>query len=703
MKRPGLGRILLLLALVAAAGAIALVVVKSRRGDPEIPEAASSEPEPVLVAGEPIEMIFDKKLGTGWDDWGFGRHDYKAGAPVQISFAGYGAILFHHASLAPDFGGLTFRYKAPAEFGSFLQAALKLQTLDEQKLPRVDVLDKHTRVLADGWKEVWIPWSELNPSGSTFDQVVIRARTLVGPELVSLDRVALTTAGSSVSYAARKSRVVVDCRKPTQRISPWIYGVADSAESLGAPIVRIGGNTMTRLNWDIGNVWNTGNDWFFRNVSGPKGLREWLADSAKVGVQVALVVPMIGWVAKDGTSVGFPASRFPDQQKYDPKHAEAGNGAKPSGKPISPGPPTLTSEPAPPERIERWIRKLREEDAARGSRSVHMYILDNEPMLWHKTHRDVHPEPVGYDELLQRTIAYGTAIRRADPDAVIAGPAEWGWTAYFFSAKDAEVGVTFQPDKLAHGGIPLLQWYLQKLAAHEKQTGTRILDVVDLHFYPQAEGVYDGKQDKKTAALRVRSTRALWDETYRDESWIGEHVQLIPRLKAWVSGNYPGRGLSIGEWNFGAERHISGALAIAETLGRFGQNGLRSAFYWRAPPANTPAFYAFRAFRNFDGKGAKFEDFSLATQAAPSLSSFASRNEAGTRLTAVVLNLDERAAAEVNLDLSGCGTVQSSRTFMYRDKPPALSESAPAKGQLEAQRFEPHSFGVIEVALKPPP
>ena len=46
------------------------------------------------------------------------------------------------------------------------------------------------------------------------------------------------------------------------------------------------------------------------------------------------------------------------------------------------------------------------------------FALDNEPMLWNSTHRDVHPDPVTYDELLDRTIRYGSAVRAADPDAV---------------------------------------------------------------------------------------------------------------------------------------------------------------------------------------------------------------------------------------------------------------------------------------------
>ena len=120
-----------------------------------------------------------------------------------------------------------------------------------------------------------------------------------------------------------------------------------------------------------------------------------------------------------------------------------------------------------------------------------MYILDNEPMLWPTTHRDVHPEPTSYDELVTRTIDYGTAIREADPDAVIAGPAEWGWTGYLYSAKDiASGGTSARPDRRAHGDMPLVAYYLKALAEHEKKTGVRVLDVFDLHSYPAADGVY---------------------------------------------------------------------------------------------------------------------------------------------------------------------------------------------------------------------
>src|SRR6185369_6769788 len=115
----------------------------------------------------------------------------------------------------------------------------------------------------------------------------------------------------------------------------------------------------------------------------------------------------------------------------------------------------------------------------------------------------------------------------------------------------------------------------------------------------------------------------LWDPEYMDESWIKDKLRLIPRMKDWVRENYPGRKLSLGEWSFGAEEHISGGLATAEALGRFGQQGLDAAFHWGSLKQGTPAYWAFRAFRDFDGKGARFQDISVATREPAKVSLFA--------------------------------------------------------------------------------
>ncbi|HEX6272904.1 MAG TPA: glycoside hydrolase family 44 protein, partial [Polyangiaceae bacterium] len=660
----------------------------------------SRAPVPYTVA----ETLLDGKLGAGWEDWGWGRHELGGDKPPRLVFGGYGGIVLRRAELSGYFGALVFRYRAPASFENFLEVALKYEQLGENVLPKLTVTPAMVADLENGWKEVLVPWSALNPKNSPIDRVVIRAYRAVGNDWVDFDKVFLTKPdpNNRTAAPARPAALAVDCSTAGARINPLIYGIARPMDEGGETAHRHGGNVTSRLNWDLG-AWNTGNDWYFENQpgEGPGSVWKWLDTDAKRGIEVAMVVPILGWVAKDGTSVGFPRSKFGEQRAFDPNRPEAGDGHDPSGKELKPGPPTQTSIPAPPELIRKWITEARDRDRARGSRGIDMYILDNEPNLWNSTHRDVHPEPLTYDELLDKTIRYASVIREVDPEAVIAGPAEWGWSAFLMSAKDLAMGWLARPDRRMHGDTPLLAWYLQKLAEHEKKTGQRLLDVVDVHFYPQAANVYgkDAKTDKETSALRLRSTRALWDPVYKDESWIDDTIRLIPRVKDWIAQNYPGRGISLGEWSFGAEQHISGGLAIAEALGRFGQHGLTSAFYWDRLEKGTPGYWGFRAFRNYDGRGAHFLEWSLPTKETNDVSLFASRDEGKTKLVAVLVNRDPTFAYRATLDVGSCGAPGARRVFTYEANTPGFAEQKVASGGAVEALVPPYGIAVLELAL----
>lgn len=500
--------------------------------------------------------------------------------------------------------------------------------------------------------------------------------------------------------------MVIRCDAASRPISQLIYGMGvmpthDEPEQwqLGATARRWGGNHTSRYDWRDGQALDTGNDWFFENVaysddrSVPADAR-FVDDDVAHGVATALTVPTIGWVAKDVTSCGFPVSLFGPQQATAFDRPDCGNGVTPSGRLITPGSPLQTSREMRPEDVGDWVRTIRARDRARGARGVQMYILDNEPMVWNQTHRDVHPRPVSYDELLDRTVAYATAIRDADPDAVIAGPALWGWPAYFDSAVDRRRFV--HPDRAAHGGEALLPWWLRHVRAVEERTGTKLVDVVDVHFYPAGAGISigtSGDTDPETSGRRIRATRSLWDPDYRDESWVRDTMHLIPRLQAWIDDNAPGLGISIGEYNFGAEEDISGGLAVAEALGRFGTLGVTSAFYWTYPPARSPAFWAFHAYRNFDGAGGRFLDASVpAESSSPLASVFASRDAGGDHMVVVLLDLDGSTPVEPNLDVSTCGKVVASTRYVY-------SGGADGFVKTTATTLPAHSITVLDMHL----
>jgi hypothetical protein len=685
--------------LTLAASAVGLGVASK-------PPSRARRPEPGKDAGTaltptPSVPIFDasRGLAPGWRDLGWAPRELARGGPARFDFSGKAGWIVGHDELKSHFSDLVFRMRAPQGFGDFLDVRLDSPVL---VFPRVPISKGTQRPLPDGWVEVTLPMTELNPQAAAFQAIVFQSSHDVPHEKVALDSIELTGA----TIQTRVARMTVDCSQGRHPISPLIYGTANGDvgwwES-GTSARRWGGNPNTRYNWKIGNAWNTTKDYFFRNTDygfppGPSWL-SWLQADVDHRVGSAVTVPAIGWVAKDTTSYAFPVSRFGQQQAVAGENRDMGNGVDQRGQPLKSGPPELTSVPAPPEFVTDWVRAIGQKGL---SRDVTMYIIDNEPTLWQDTHRDVHPEPVGYDELLDRTVRYASAVRAADPKAVIAGFAGWGWTSLFYSAKDMAGRV--RTDRLTHGTTALLPWWLRRVRDYEKQTGSRLIDIVDVHWYPQANNIYgggNGATDPESAALRIRSVRSLWDPTYKDESWIDEEVKLIPRVRAWVEEEAPGMRISVGEYNFGGEKHMSGGLAQAEALGRFGTEGIYSAFYWTYPPPRSPSYWAFRAYRNFDGRGGRFLDESVSAKSADPLASvFASR--AGDHEVLVLLNTSPDAAARASIDLVQCAAPTSVRAFVYQGGSEGFATTPPpAPAQQIVQDLPPYSMTVLDLRSKP--
>ncbi len=677
----------------------------------QLPSQASS------AAPEIAEMMYDGGFVNGWQDWGWSPHEVDAGV-ARVRFDNWGGWMLAKPGLTGYYGGVVFHVKIPPGEAEFQQVWLESST--GATFPKVNISPDNHTVEAGGWSQVFVPMSQLNPDGLDFERFVFHVFRAVGSDWVLIDKVGLTKATSgpppATTYDATKLPQValsVDCRAKAKKISPMVYGIAYYAPDdpkrqaaqwlLGATVRRWGGNTMTTYNWQI-DAWNAGKDWFYENLD-VKSYRDFLKDNDAHGMASAVTVPLIGWVAKDKTSSSFPVSIFGPQESTDQYRPDAGNGKDKSGKEIPPGPETRAYVAITPDFVKKWVQAIRQEDQKNGKRSVWMYILDNEPSLWWTTHRDAHPAPLSYDELVQRTIDYATAIREADPEAVIAGPAEWGWTNYMYSPKDQAAGpLVLRPDRRAHGDLPLVAYYLKALAEHQKKTGVRLLDVFDLHAYPYADHVYGDAVDAHVAGVRVRSTRMMWDPTYVDESWIKEPIRLLPRMREWVDQYDPGVGISIGEWNFGGEGHMSGALAIADVLGRFGQFGATSAFYWVYPAENSPGMWAFRAYRNFDGKGGRFLDWSQPTTGTPDVPMFASRDDTGTHAVAIILNDSRKDAVTAQIDLSSCGKVDGSQAYSYTGSSRGLAAVdpsvplAPGSAKL-SQVLPPYSITVLDVHL----
>jgi hypothetical protein len=465
--------------------------------------------------------------------------------------------------------------------------------------------------------------------------------------------------------------VRVDAGAAGRPISPYIYGVAgadpQTLRELGATLNRWGGNPSSRYNWVNGHAWNAGRDWQFRNVNygSPTGSAadQFVSEAVSSGALPLLTVPMIGWVARDDRtdvrSLGVPAHGDSSIEPasgaiagYDP----AGNRQLTSVMSMPREPGSMVENPDPASSVvyqDEWIHHLVTQYASQPS-AVSFLAMDNEPDLWSETHTDVHPARMSYDDMLKTFEDYSSAVKAQAPSAQVLGPDVSGWTSYWYSALDrGSDNFATHADRLAHGDQPFLAWWLAQVAREDKARGTRSLDLLDVHYYPQAPGVDSPVHDPATQALRIRSTRSLYDSTYVDESWIQQPVMLIPRLKDWIARNYPGTGLAITEYRWGGEDDASGAVALAQALGIFGREGVDVANYWTFPKPSSPAGAAFRLFGNFDGRGSRFGDLSLpATSNQPDVSVFAAKNSKTSAIDLMLVNGSLVRDAAVTFDVS---------------------------------------------------
>jgi PKD repeat protein len=481
------------------------------------------------------------------------------------------------------------------------------------------------------------------------------ARSVLAP-------LALLAAAIAVGTHAQSGvTVTIDVDETRRPIDPNIYGVAHATSAqladLNAPLNRNGGNNTSRYNWQI-NADNRGQDWYFQSIPEPSGTAgkrgdDFVSDARGAGAEAALTIPTIGWIARLGANraklASYSIAKYGPQTGNDAQwFPDAGNGIRASdGAKITWNDPADANTPNSTVLQRGWINHLVARWGVAANGGLRYYILDNEPSLWHETHRDVHPTGASLDEVRDYMVAYAREVKNADPGALVVGPEEWGWLGTRLSGYDQWYGATYGwrdwsllPDRSSHGQMDYLPWLLQQLRQQSTADGRRLLDVLTAHYYPQG-GEFSNDTSSAMQARRNRSTRSLWDPAYVDESWIASVIRYIPQLRDWVSAYYPGTKIGITEYNWGAENHINGATTQADIFGIFGREGLDMAARWTTPAASSPTFKAMKLYRNYDGNGSTFGDVSVRTTSSANpdtLSVFGAQRTSDNAVTVMVVN-----------------------------------------------------------------
>ncbi len=477
-------------------------------------------------------------------------------------------------------------------------------------------------------------------------------------------RLSILVASIPLSLSARSlaADVVVDPGADRKPISPYVYG-ANQVDGASARFTayRLGGNRLTGYNWEnglssAGSDWEHSSDTYLCSTSGlddarcaePGAVAASFVTSALAADAYPLVtLPMAGYVAADADGTVAEAETAPSARWREVIAAK--------GTPF-------TTSPDPDDGsvyLDEFVSFLVGRFGGAAAGGVRGYALDNEPDLWSSTHPRIHPDPVGARELVERSAALAAAVKAVDPDAEIFGLVSYGYAGF--------VNLQEAPDWERERGDHTwyTEYFLAELAAASTAAGTRLLDVLDLHYYSEARenDVRVQSGTTENAGARVQSTRSLWDPSYGysaddptlgEKSWITEWndpIALIPRVMGQIEENYPGTRFAITEYDFGAADHVSGGIAEADALGVFGREGLYLATRWGDPGSYTDA--AYRLYLDYDGAGSAFGATSVRATSSDVVNVPVYAAVDGARLHLVLINRSLSAAQTAAVTVAG--------------------------------------------------
>ena len=411
-------------------------------------------------------------------------------------------------------------------------------------------------------------------------------------------------AEESDSYSMKVS---VNLSGEKKEISPYIYGVNEygtgsNLKNITVKNTRQGGNRYTGYNWET-NWSNAGEDWMHSSdtnigdASDGAGYaaRKLSETCEKYNIPYKMAtLQMAGYVAADKNGTVTEAEAAPSARWNKVEFRKNGE--------LSLTPDLTDNTVYMDEYVNYLVKTLGDASTSTG---IQAYSLDNEPVLWNDTHPRIHSEEVTNKELVSKSIELAKVVKEIDPKAEVFGPAFWGMLPCIqISESDSD----WQTVKNNYSWY--LDYYLQQMADAEKESGKRLLDVIDVHYYAQ---------DCSTDEARLQAARSLYDPDYVENSWLqpymGQYFPFIPNIQESIDKYYPGTKIGISEYNLAniadeknTGKSVVSAIAEAEALGCFADNNVYFATYWGTLPECPYVESAINLYTNYDGEGASFGD-----------------------------------------------------------------------------------------------
>jgi hypothetical protein len=464
--------------------------------------------------------------------------------------------------------------------------------------------------------------------------------------------------------------VVVDASSQLTPISLGIYGVAlnnDDSMTVAA-LNRWGGDATSSYNWKI-DVSNAGDDWNCANYKGrfdsptPDSSLSSSSDQF-VHYNIAqhadslMTIPITGWVA----SMATPNPGTPDCAGSSQISTCCQMLGTTEEQMIDKGSSVLDTS-----FMGAWVSHLVSTFGSAASGGVRYYQLDNEPDNWQYLRADIYPafyppgtscEPfyttnssIGTSlnqDFINRTMAYATAIKSADPTASVLFMSTEN-SQDLVALPNVECGTPSGPYSVSSS---LTGAILKVAAAQEASTHVRPLDCVDMHYPFPGKGLGD--------------TSALWDSS-------GSSV--VPHVQGWINSTYPGTGICVSEYvvpkdgTDGSTPDATTGAQEADILGMYGRLGYQVASYWTTlvhGSTHLPIYNAMAIYRNYDGKGGRFGGFSIgAASPNANVNVYAASDSATapTKVWVMLVNLSGAAQSGLSITLKNFTPAGSAQVY----------------------------------------
>jgi len=273
---------------------------------------------------------------------------------------------------------------------------------------------------------------------------------------------------------------------------------------------------------------------------------------------------------------------------------------------------------------------------------IRYWSMDNEPEIWSGTHDDVYAQQPSAEAFLQKYFAVAKEARARFPDIKLCGPVpanEWQW-------------YNWDNDTLQDGDTryPWLEYFIKRIGEEEQASGIRLLDVLDLHFYPgetdpadivQLHRVwFDENYDYPGANGVKRLGRWGWDNSIRQE-------YIFARCRAWLDTYLgPDHGVTLGVTEMGIQGSNPNVTAVwyASTLGVFADEGVEVFTPWTWKPGMWEVLHLFSRY----GRAVRV---ACTSDNEETVSAYASLNTAQDAMTVICVNRSLDQSREVRLIL----------------------------------------------------